>query len=296
MKEKVSFYNFMLGIILRREQAQQYHKTSTPVNYRRALESFMKFRNGKDISIKKIDSELMIEYESWLKMKGVCKNTSSFYMRILRAVYNSAVDKGFTNDNKPFKKVYTGVAKTVKRAVDLDTIRKIKELDLSNKPKMEFARDMFMFSFYTRGMALVDMANLKKSDLKNGILTYSRRKTGGRLSVKWESPMAEIADRYTVSGSEYLLPLTGKSGDYKGKQLAVNDGLHGIGEMLGLPAPLTLYTARHSWASIAYQKSIPISIISAGMGHKTEEITRVYLSTLDTSAVDEANNLIINDL
>lgn len=294
--ERMSFYNFMYGTILRMEHIQQMHRTSTVKNYRRALDSFMKFRNGRDIIIGKMDSDLMVEYEAWLKMKGVCKNTISFYMRILRAVYNRAVDKKLTKDNKPFKNVYTGIAKTVKRAVNLDTIRKIKELDLSDNPKMEFARDMFMFSFYTRGMAFVDMANLKKSDLKNGILTYSRRKTGGRLSVKWESPMAEIADRYTVSGSEYLLPLTGKSGDYKGKQLAVNDGLHGIGEMLGLPSPLTLYTARHSWASIAYQKSIPISTISAGMGHKTEEVTRVYLATLDTSAVDKANSSIINDL
>ena len=117
-------------------------------------------------------------YEAWLHGKGITKNSSSFYMRILRAVYNRAVEKELTSNRNPFKHVYTGVDKTVKRAIPLKAIKKIKNLDLSLHPALDFARDMFLFSFYTRGMSFIDMAYLKKKDLQNGILSYRRHKTG----------------------------------------------------------------------------------------------------------------------
>lgn len=92
--------------------------------------------------------------------------------------HNRAVEKGQTGQRNPFRHVHTGIDKTVERAVPMKIIKRIKNLDLFLKPSLEFARDMFMFSFYTRWMAFVDMAYLKKKDLQNGILTYRRRKNG----------------------------------------------------------------------------------------------------------------------
>ncbi len=106
-------------------------------------------------------------------------------MRILRAVYNLAAEKGLTENRNPFRHVYTGIDKTAKRAISLKDIRRIKNLDLSMRPNWDFARDMFMLSFYTRDMSLIDMAYLKKRDLQNGILAYRRRKTGQTLHLKW---------------------------------------------------------------------------------------------------------------
>ena len=137
----------------------------------------MAFRDGQDVPLDGINSDLMLMYEAYLKTRDVRMNTISFYMRNLRAVYNRAVEKGLTAQTYPFRHVYTGVEKTVKRAIPIIAIKELKELDLSLKPSLDFARDMFMFSFYTRGMSFIDMAYLKKSDLKNGILTYRRRKT-----------------------------------------------------------------------------------------------------------------------
>ena len=128
-------------------------------------------------------------------------------MRILRATYNRAVDKGVIRQRFPFKHVYTGVEKTVKRAISFKVIRQLKEMDLSHSQSMEFARDMFMFSFYTRGMSFVDMAFLKKTDLNNGMLTYRRKKTGQLLSIRWEKCMQDIVDKYPGNYSTYLLPI-----------------------------------------------------------------------------------------
>lgn len=109
-----------------------------------------------------MDSDMMMAYEAYLKNNGVSPNSSSFYMRNLRAVYNRAVEKELTSQRFPFKHVYTGVDKTVKRAVPIKVIKQIKEMDFSMNPTFDFARDMFLMSFYTRGMSFVDMAYLRK--------------------------------------------------------------------------------------------------------------------------------------
>lgn len=100
-------------------QLRKLNRIRTSETYAAALASFMKFREGRDILLCEIDSETMMLYEAWLKTNGNCPNTTSFYMRILRAVYNRAVEKGLTGQRNPFKHVYTGVDKTMKRAVPL---------------------------------------------------------------------------------------------------------------------------------------------------------------------------------
>ena len=245
-------------------------KVRTGETYTCTLNSFMRFRQGKDVLWKDFDADLTASYEAYLKSTGVSMNTISFYNRILRAVYNRAVEKGFTKQVFPFKNVYTGVEKTIRRGLPIKTIRNIRNMDLSHCPSLDYARDMFLFSFYTRGMSFVDMAYLKKNDLKNGILTYRRKKTGQRLCIRWERDMQDILEKYHISQeSPYLLPIIHKIGKEERKQYnnalhLVNKKLKFIGSILQLSIPLTRYVARHSWATVAKSKNIPLSVISRG--------------------------------
>ena len=299
ISESQSFYNFMESVIA---QLRRLNRERTSETYSAALSSFMRFRQNKDVQLDDMDTDLMMEYEAWLKMKGVSLNTQSFYMRILRATYNRAVEKGLTVQKHPFKHVYTGMDKTPKRAIPLKDIKRIKELDLNGKPHWELARDMFLFSFYTRGMSFIDMAYLKKSDLKNGILSYRRHKTGQQLYIKWESCMEAIVARYAAGCSDdYLLPIlrlpsNNLRSQYKSTMFRINKYLKEIARLCGITTPLTMYVSRHSWASIAKSKNIPISVISEGMGHDSEETTRIYLASLDGSVIDKANSIILKDL
>lgn len=274
-------------------------KIRTSETYTAALRSFNGFMNDKEVLFDQINADLIAEYESYLKGRGNSPNTVSFYMRILKAVYNRAVEDGITGQRHPFKSVYTGVEKTIKRAISLNDLKRIKGLDLSLKPNLDFARDMFLFCFYTRGMSFIDMAYLRKKDLQNGILSYRRRKTGQQLFIKWERCMQEIVDKYPENETEYLLPIiTKRNEDYR-KQYTnelhrVNHLLKKIGKQLDLPIPLTMYVARHSWASIAKSRNVPISVISEGMGHDSENTTQIYLASLDTSVVDRANKKILD--
>lgn len=291
----ISFSRNLVGLLM------QIGKRCTAETYTTAINSFARFRKERDVLLDDVDSDLMTAYEAYLKSLGICPNSISFYMRNLRAIYNRAVDKNLMVQRYPFKHVYTGIDKTVKRAVSLNVIRQIRDLDLSLCPVMDYARDVFMFSFYTRGMSFVDMAFLKKKDLQNGILSYRRHKTNQQLFIKWEKPMQELIDKYDTSGSPYLLPIIKTNGkderlQYKSEAHRINSNLKKIGKLLGLVIPLTTYVARHGWASIAKSKNIPIATISEAMGHDSETTTRIYLASLDASVVDNANSLILKSL
>lgn len=278
---------------------QEFGKGKKVINYLASINRFSSFLKDDDIPIYKVDASLIGNFESSLKNDGLCLNTISFYMRNLRAIYNRCVEEGLTVDNSPFRHVYTGVAKTVKRAIPLSKVKAIKDMQFPGEPHLDFARDIFMLSFYTRGMSVVDLAYLKKKDLSNGFLTYRRMKTGQRLTVKWEPPMQEIASKYEDAGSPYLLPIINADSKdtrkrYRSQAALINKRLREIGIRVGLSCPLTLYVARHSWASAAYSNNVPVSVISEGMGHDSEKTTRIYLASLDTSSVDNANEKIIS--
>lgn len=290
-----SFFNFMEKIIIR---LKELGKLRTSQTYTSALNSFRNFKNNEDVVFDSFNSDLMESYQAYLSKKGLIPNSISFHMRILRAVYNRAIDKGITEEKHPFRHVYTGVDKTAKRALDVKTLKKIKCAPLCMYPKADYARDIFLLSFYLRGMSFVDMAYLKKSDLSNGQIIYRRRKTGQQLVVKWTNEMQKILDKYPKNDTEYLLPIITSNtstaySQYRSKQYQINKGLKVVAECIGLKVSLTLYCSRHSWASIAKSKGIPVGVISDGLGHDSELTTQIYLSTLDTSAVDKANDLII---
>ena len=294
LTKEVSLFSFWHNVIA---QLKQLGKVRTAETYTATLKSFMKFQSNQDVPLDGITSDMMLLYEAHLKARGVRMNTISFYMRIFRAVYNRAVEKGLTTQQNPFRHVYTGVDKTVKRAIPIKDIKALKDMDLSMHPTLDFTRDMFMFSFYTRGMSFVDMAYLRKSDIKNGVLTYRRRKTGQELTVKWEKCMADIVAKYPENKTGFLLPIIKEQGNerkqYDNALHLVNYHLKDLSERLKLQRPLTMYVARHSWASAAKAKNIPLSVISEGMGHDSEATTQIYLASLETSVVDKANKMIL---
>lgn len=298
MEKEFSFFNIMQKSIIR---LLQQNRIGTAKNYSAALGSFRNFRCNEDIPIDAIDYAVMDDYQSYLRMKGLALNSISFYMRILRAVYNHSVESGIISDRKPFRHVFTGMEKTFKRAISIKNIRFIKDLDLSFKPNLEFARDMFMFLFYCRGMSFIDAAFLKKSDVVDNVLFYRRHKTGQQLRIRMVPVIKDILERYSDSQSPYLLPIitvSGKDGriQYEAALRRINNGLRTIAKMLGMDTPLTTYVTRHAWASIAKAKNIPITVISDALGHDSIATTQIYLASIDATMIDKANEMIINDL
>ena len=267
--------------------------------------------NGQKLYFDEVTGDKMQEFEAYMKSQGNCLNTISAYFRPLRATYNKAIDEELIEAPKtsPFKRVYIGNEKTIKRAIPISRIKYIANMDFnaipglhkSTKKSMEYARDMFMFSFCMRGMSFVDMAYLKKKDLKNGHITYRRKKTGQLLNVEWTRQMQNIVDKYKFNATGYLLPIILREDgterrQYQNQMMKVNRHLKEVANLINLTMPLSLYCSRHSWATIARGKDIPLSVISEGLGHDSEATTQIYLDSIKSSEVDKANRKILKDL
>ncbi|MBO4963848.1 MAG: site-specific integrase [Prevotella sp.] len=297
-KEGQTVFSFFRSQIT---QLQQIGKVSTAATYKQTLNSIMKYRQNRELSFKDITPELMLAYEAWLHSSHLCRNTTSFYMRVLRTVYNKAVELHLTVDQQPFRQVYKGIDKTEKRAIFLTDIKRIKNVDLSYNHTLDFARDIFLLSFYLRGISPIDLAFLRKSDLCNERLTYCRRKTGQQMSIHWEKPMQQIINKYPHTGTQYLLPLIQREDgtemqQYRVTTRKINRKLKKISSILRISTPLTMYVARHSWASIAHAENVPVSVISGAMGHDSEATTQIYLASIQASQIDKANHNILRKL
>ena len=225
-------------------------------------------------------------------------------MRVLRAVFNKAVREGIVSQSSPFRNVYTGVDRTRKRAVGEETVIRLRRLNLEHSPSLALARDIFIFSYCARGMAFVDIAFLRKQDIAGGAICYVRRKTGQRLTIRIEPCMGDIIERYApvTRTSDYVFPLLNAEDPVRGfsqYQTALgyyNRRLKRLAELLELETPLSSYTSRHTWATTARNHNVPLSIISAGMGHASEKTTQIYLASLESSVIDQANRSIIASL
>lgn len=297
MASGMTMFVFMECIISQYLRKGQLRTSET---YATTLNSFRKFRGGVDISVQDINSEILETYERYLYDNNLSPNTILFYIKHLRAVYNRAVDEELIVDKKPFKRISTTMEKTVKRAIPVKILKRLKSMDLNHSRSKCFARDMFLFSFYTRGMSFVDIAYLQKSNLKSGELFYRRKKTNQLLSIHWENCMQEILNKYQSNDdSPYLFAIIGNDDkdarqQYLNALYRINRQLRIIGQEVGLNQPLTMYCARHSWASIAREEGIPLSVISEGMGHDSEKTTQIYLASIKTEVIDKANRKILS--
>lgn len=288
----------MQQIIVRK---QSEGRACTARNYATVLRRLEEFRGGRDIAFSAVDNALVCRFEQWLQtVRRLRRNTSSCYLRILRTVCRLALGAEDVARKRLFAHVYMGIDRTSKRALTRVQLQRLKSLDLSRHPRLALARDLFLLSFYLRGMPFVDMAFLRKTDLRNGTLHYCRRKTRRPVAVRWEREMQEIVDRYAplTAGLPYLLPIIRRADGTERRQYEraaerQNRRLATVATVAGLPTHLTQYAARHSWASVAYAANIPLTVISRGMGHSSERVTQIYLKTLDTADVDRANRRII---
>ena len=275
---------------------------STAAHYESTLRSLLSFYQGDELYFSNITRKFICDYNSYLSSKGLQWNTISFYNRVLRAICNKARKRGIKVPDNAFEGAYTKVASTKKRAVSSNIIVKLMKLDLSEYKDLEFARDIFLFSFATQGMTFVDIAYLRPQDIAGDIIRYRRKKTGQSIEVVLEPISREIIAKYGNHHRNYLFPIITSNSmersykQYRSKLTVYNHNLKVIGQMAGMRKELTSYVSRHSWATAALKNHIPVSVISQALGHSSERTTLIYLSRLQTSEVARANRKILGDL
>lgn len=262
-----------------------------------------RFLKGRDIALKHVDADFIRCYETWLKYRQLAPGTVSFYLRILRALINHAArNRLFCSDPTLFADVYTGIPETSRRAVEPSVVSQLFALDLPEKSALGRCRDLFLLSYCCRGMAFVDMAYLRKTNLNDGYIEYRRQKTGKLMRVHLDALILSLIERHRATAGPYLLDIVTHSPDmaavrlsYQSALRAHNRNLKRLAAMAGCKeVHLTSYTARHTWATVARDNGVEISVIQAAMGHATERTTRIYLTSINNATVDWAQARLID--
>ncbi len=278
-------------------------KINTATKYRFCLVSLCKFRS-MDIRFEEITVDFLRDYEVFMRQNGIMENSMATRFSVLKAVYNKALaDKVFICKDNPFVNYKVGALwkSTRKRSITKEEVRRLMELELpaTLSPYLSFARDMFLFSYLTAGINFKDIAMLRHSNIIDGRVYYSRRKTSKSMNCKLNSEALNIIAKYArdQSGDGYLFPILDKGIHVTEQQIfdrvhkvlcKVNKNLRTLGKLAGITTPLTTYVARHTYATVLKRSGVNIAIISESLGHSDLSTTQIYLDSFENSQIDEA--------
>ncbi len=248
--------------------------------------------------------ERLKEYEDWLAGQQSSPNTISTYMRTLQAVYNRWMSPGIEGYNPVlFKDVYTKVESRTKRALTAEQMEQLRNTDFSVLTlRQQQVLTYFLLMFMLRGMPFIDLAHLRKSDLRNRRITYRRHKTGKLMVVDVPPDAMRLLQKYRdKTDSEYLFPLL--HGDlfmeehhhrYQETLRHFNRELARLMKQLLPGVSVSSYTARHTWATLAYHSGVPVGLISQSLGHSSIRVTMTYLKPFDAEVIDRINRQVIS--
>lgn len=269
-------------------------KNGTAGLYKATHNQLKLFLGKGKLNMKRIDVQLVNDFVSYLESLNLSRNSVTNYISIFRSVYNSAVSENLlTPKINPFQKLHLRPISTFKRSVGMDVIKDMARLNLRDNKRLDFARDLFLFSFMACGMPFVDLAHLTRSNVHGNVIIYHRVKTKTEIRVTITSGMRRLLEKYADKNSDLLFPvLQAKDVSYETYKVALrtyNRRLEKIGEKIHCPVKLTSYVARHSWAMCAKEHSISVTVIGQALGHTSEKTTQFYLSNLDQSVIDRVN-------
>jgi integrase/recombinase XerD len=295
---KVTFREFTEKIIKELETANKFGNASV---YKQAIGFMDRYLDKADFTFNQINFKLLKKLESKHLAKDNSLNSLSFYFRTIRSVYNRAIKEDIAKrDLYPFENYSIRETKPAKRAVPKSDIEKIRDAKLEKGSNHWHARNYFMFSFYNIGMNFIDIAFLKKKNIVDGRLNYTRAKTGKIYSVKISEPAKAILSHYLKGKKDDDFVFNIVTGEKLPEQLAsfrlirryYNKWLKQIAKSCKIEANITSYVARHSWATIAKDLNVPVSVISEGLGHEDIKTTQIYLDSFEVDVIDKANLLI----
>ncbi|MCG8328546.1 MAG: site-specific integrase [Chitinophagales bacterium] len=269
--------------------------------YETMRRSIRDFQHAQDIPMRQLSYRWLKQYESWYLGKGNSVNGLSVLMRTLRALFNRAIkQKRVEKKYYPFEDYRIKQEGTRKRAISEEDLQKIKDFT-PQTPRQRRAKDYFLLSFYLMGTSFVDLAFLQKKNIIRDRIEYKRRKTGRLHSIPIFAPVREILERYgkDKKADAFLLDVI-HAEDPKQQLVNVRDELRrynktlkAIAKECGIEASLTSYAARHSYATIAKYKGVPTAVISEALGHKSPEVTQVYLDSFDKQVLDDYHKRVI---
>ena len=298
--------SFTLDFYRYAEDRMSRMKGHTYQVYRTSFNRLKEFRSKLDIN--DVTYPLMMSFRSYLEDSGIANNGINVYLNKIKHIFNLAKEE-FNNDDiikvrtTPFKKgVIPPVEATEHRVISAEQVGRLASMNLTKNDG--FARDMFLLSFCLVGINIADLYNLKKSNLKDGILTYNRQKTKDKrkdkalISIRVESKAAEIMNRYASDNSDdYLFMFHRRYASYDVMRTCVNLYIKRLRDYdKTLPTDLHYYYARHTWATIAHNEcGVDKMDVRDALNHVNGDmkVTDIYIKK-DFSRIWSANRKVLD--
>lgn len=259
-------------------------RPSTRRNYESTWRAVERFDNSADrLTLENVSRDWVERFNLFLASEGKIQNTRTIRLRHIAAVFNYAIDLELTS-NYPFRRFNLSLTETKYRDLSVDEMREVLSADVP--PRRKHLLDAFRLSFYLIGINTNDMFNLTESNIVRGRLEYKRLKTGKNYSILLQPEALELIAKY--KGKAKLLSFCERYKTSCSFSVSLNTALHDIKD------GMTMYYARHTWATLAFRLGISKDTISLALGHSFGvRVTSTYINT-DLSRVDEANRRVLD--
>ena len=245
------------------------------------------------------------DFELFLMKKGNKSNSIATKFSVLKAVYNKALAEGiFTTPHSPFLQFKIGRLWTAtrKRAIRKEEVQRLMQAEIptDGSAYLDFARDIFLFSYLSAGINFKDIATLRYCDMDEERIYYARHKTSKEMTCHLSEQSKAIIGKYAKSDhadEDYIFPILDRRIHKTEQQIYdrvrkvlkhVNKALHEWSRLLGLKIELTTYGARHTFATVLKRAGVNIAIISESLGHSDLSTTQIYLDSFENSQIDAA--------
>lgn len=289
-----SFFEYGLEVARNLKAAQRF---GTARNYEGIIGILKVFNKQKDLKFNELNLDFLKRFERFhLSKTGNTQNGLASYMRTIKAIYNRGIkDDIIEREYYPFFKYQIKINPTEKRAIKVEYIKKILELNLCNDQTLFNYRNYFILSYMTMGMSYIDMVFLKKENIVDNRIKFQRRKTSKIYDIKITYQMKAILKFYISNKkkNDFILPVLKRDTlelQYRDAQWGLkryNKGLKKIADLCGIEENLTSYVSRHSFATHALYKNVPLAAISAMLGHSKLSTTQIYLKSLPSNILDD---------
>lgn len=305
-EETAELVSYMVTVIRKLKEDKKHPAVHT---YTATMNSVTAFSTEKEFEMtfeEVFTKGRLKEYETWLRNNKAKWNTVSTYMRTLKAVHNRLVaSKWMSYEPALFDDVYTKVESQTKRSLSDGQMQTLLKTDFERLPEeVRCALAYFLLMFLFRGMPFIDLASLRKQDVKENTISYSRHKTGRQITLRIPKEAMELFETFRNKNpdSDYLFPILDKNlrdeeeqyENYLDALRKFNRLLKKMAELLLPDVKLSSYTPRHTWATLAFHAGIPIGIISKALGHSSIKVTETYLKPFENEKVDTANDGLIS--
>ena len=213
--------------------------------------------------------------------------------------------------------------KTIKDKLDIEEIKKIESLELTEGSLIWNCRNYFLFSFYCAGIRVGDLIQLRWENITpDSRICYEMGKNHKARDLKLVSQARSILMHYykeDAKPSDYIFPMLDSNAMWakattqeekdvmraelkkvlfsqiSAKTALINKELKKIAALAGIDKKISFHVSRHSFAKVAKQKGVDNSKVKELLAHSSLKITEGYMGNFDTAENDKALENIFED-